>query len=53
MTAPWAGRRMYASGPTGAGRQPSIADETESAKVGVSESAMWSTFLTRVLKSPG
>jgi hypothetical protein len=49
---------MYASGPTGAGQAPAargraVADETESAKLGVSESAMWSTFLNRVLKSPG
>lgn len=48
-TAPWTGRRMYASGPKGVRLD---ADETEqSSDLGVAESAAWEIFRTRILKT--
>jgi len=50
VSAPWAGRRMYASSPTGA--KGSAADETESGRsLRVEETAMWGSFLTRIIKT--
>ena len=47
--APWAGRRMYASGHPGA--KGSAADETELGRdIGISETTMWGSFLTRIIK---
>lgn len=51
--APWAGRRMYASGHPGAKvRGKSMnSDETESGhNLGVAETTMWGSFLTRIIK---
>ncbi len=47
--APWAGRRMYASGHPGAKGSP--ADETELGRdLGVAETTMWGSFMTRIIK---
>ncbi len=49
--APWTGRRMYASGHVGP--KGGSAHETEaSPSLGVAESAMWGSFLKRMIKSP-
>ena len=48
--APWAGRRMYASDTPGA--KGESADESERGhRLGIAETAVWSSFMNRIIKS--
>lgn len=48
-TAPWAGRRMYASGHPGAGIAHSRECET-GGSLALAETAVWGVFLNRIIK---
>ncbi len=48
--APWAGRRMYASGHPGAKVRGSSDESEDGHNLGVAETAMWGSFLSRIIK---